>query len=119
MTPVNVFNRSLIGHPLCERERSVQNRGWSFGPEESQQRPGQKQDHVKSASKKMRFNHGSNVRFHFACAQVEQASFNQAASKMSRLFGCPQLNASSKSLDASHQEAPRIDTAAAMVRLSI
>ena len=37
----------------------------------------------------MRFNRGGNVRFHFACAQVEQASFTRTASEVSRLFSCP------------------------------
>ena len=37
----------------------------------------------------MRLNRGGNVRFHFACAQVEQASFTRTASEVSRLFSCP------------------------------
>jgi hypothetical protein len=40
VTPVNVFDRSLISYALCKPERSVGNVGWTFRPKESQQCPG-------------------------------------------------------------------------------
>src|SRR6516164_9420061 len=85
MSPVNFFNSSLISHALRKRELCVRNLGWNFGTEERQQWPGQNQDHVKPASKKIRFTRGANVCFHFACAQVEQTTFTRSTSKMSKL----------------------------------
>src|SRR5437016_2879452 len=56
--------RGEIRYALCEREHPVRNLGWSFGTEESEQRPSQKQDHVKPTSKEMRINRGANSLFH-------------------------------------------------------
>ena len=63
MMPVNFFNGSLIRYTLSERERSLGKLRWSFRAEETQQRSDQKQDRVKGASNKVRFNVVFNLFF--------------------------------------------------------
>jgi hypothetical protein len=67
VTPVNVFNRSLIRDALSKGQRSLGTVRWRFGTKETQQCPCRQQSQVKRASNKMRFNRGANVRFHPAC----------------------------------------------------